>query len=184
MTREAVVRLAGVEYRVRVENGAAGETYASVEGPSGSRRFRVDRLGDDLLLLDGSPVEARVTSRSQGGGVLEVRGERWPVAVLSGLEAALARAAGTAGSGTAAQSTIRAPMPGRVLAVEAEEGRRVNEGAPLFILEAMKMENEIRSPRAGVVRQLRVTAGDAVEGDQPLCDLVADDAGPAPRSDE
>jgi biotin carboxyl carrier protein len=57
---------------------------------------------------------------------------------------------------------VRAPMPGRVIAMLVEEGAQVQRGTPLLILEAMKMQNEIPSPADGEVLELRVVPGDAV----------------------
>jgi biotin carboxyl carrier protein len=76
---------------------------------------------------------------------------------------------GLAGAATGKATRIVAPMPGLVLAVEVEEGEVVREGQGLVIIEAMKMENEIRAPIGGRVRDLAVRSGDAVERDAPLC---------------
>ncbi len=59
--------------------------------------------------------------------------------------------------------TVRAPMPGLVLRVEVEEGQSIDVGTGLVVLEAMKMENEIKSPAGGRVSSIQVTAGQAVE---------------------
>ena len=58
---------------------------------------------------------------------------------------------------------IEAPMPGLILAVHVTEGDQVKEGDPLLILEAMKMENVILSPREGVIRKVAVQQGAAVD---------------------
>ncbi|MGQ9490692.1 MAG: acetyl-CoA carboxylase biotin carboxyl carrier protein subunit [Anaerolineae bacterium] len=57
---------------------------------------------------------------------------------------------------------IKAPIPGLVVKVPVEVGQEVAEGETLVILEAMKMENELRAPRRGVVSDVRVAAGDQV----------------------
>lgn len=57
---------------------------------------------------------------------------------------------------------IKAPIPGLVVKVPVEVGQEVAEGETLIILEAMKMENELRAPRRGVVSEVRVAAGDQV----------------------
>jgi len=59
-------------------------------------------------------------------------------------------------------------MPGLVVKVPADVGESVKAGQAVVILEAMKMENQIRSPRAGRVKAVRVTAGQAVEQGQVL----------------
>ena len=57
---------------------------------------------------------------------------------------------------------IKAPMPGRVIALEVEEGDAVEEGQGVVIIEAMKMENELKTHTPGQVKQVRVAVGDAV----------------------
>jgi len=65
-------------------------------------------------------------------------------------------------------STIVAPMPGLVLEIPIEVGQQVNEDDPLLILEAMKMENVLSSPREGVIKNISVAKGDTVEKKQLL----------------
>jgi biotin carboxyl carrier protein len=60
-------------------------------------------------------------------------------------------------------SQIEAPMPGLILDIQVSEGDQVQEGDALLILEAMKMENVILSPRDGVVKKVAVTKGMAVD---------------------
>jgi len=57
---------------------------------------------------------------------------------------------------------IKAPIPGLIRAVFVAEGDQVEAGQPLFILEAMKMENEIHAPKTGVVTQITVKSGQDV----------------------
>ena len=58
---------------------------------------------------------------------------------------------------------VNAPMPGKVLQVLVEPGHTVEEGQPLLVLEAMKMENVIKATAAGTVSEVPVNEGDAVE---------------------
>ena len=60
-------------------------------------------------------------------------------------------------------SQIEAPMPGLILDIQVSEGDAVQEGDPLLVLEAMKMENVILSPRDGVVKKIAVSRGMAVD---------------------
>jgi biotin carboxyl carrier protein len=59
-------------------------------------------------------------------------------------------------------------MPGRVVKVLVKVGEKVAAGQPAVVVEAMKMENELRAPRAGLVLNLRCTEGETVEAGQDL----------------
>ena len=61
------------------------------------------------------------------------------------------------------ESDIKAPMPGRVLKILVKEGDTVSEGDGLIVLEAMKMENIIKSTREGVLKHIQAVEGDSVE---------------------
>ena len=80
------------------------------------------------------------------------------------------RAAGSAAAASAARD-IKAAMPGKVVRLLTAPGAAVEAGQGLLILEAMKMQNELRSPRAGVVAALRVAEGDTVSTGQVLVTL-------------
>jgi acetyl/propionyl-CoA carboxylase alpha subunit len=67
---------------------------------------------------------------------------------------------------------IKAPIPGQIKAVFAAEGDRVEVGQPLFILEAMKMENEIHAPKSGVISEIRVKPGQDVLLREVLAEVV------------
>ena len=78
------------------------------------------------------------------------------------------RVRSAAGSGAGAARQVRAPMPGLVVAIQAEPGMAVVPGQPLIIMEAMKMQMEIRATHAGVVREVRVVPGQDVAGNDLL----------------
>jgi len=63
---------------------------------------------------------------------------------------------------------ITAPMPGKVIKVAVTENAEVSEGDPLLIIEAMKMQNELKAPRAGRIHQIHAKAGEAVSPQQTL----------------
>jgi biotin carboxyl carrier protein len=62
-------------------------------------------------------------------------------------------------------------MPGRIVRVLVSEGDTVTKGTPLVVVEAMKMENEIKSPRDGTVTRVAIGAGDLVESRAVLVEL-------------
>ncbi|MBA2299004.1 MAG: acetyl-CoA carboxylase biotin carboxylase subunit [Actinobacteria bacterium] len=110
---------------------------------------------------------------------VEVRGRRYDVTLLE-LEppwAELARRRRTrsrGGMGAAGNDAVVSPMQGTVLKVEVADGDAVEEGRVLCLVEAMKMENEIRAHRAGNVAQLSVAVGEAVASGQVICLVLGD----------
>ena len=88
-----------------------------------------------------------------------------PAAAPAASPAAPAAApAAVSGSGT----PVKSPMPGTILSVNVYEGKAVNEGDVLFILEAMKMENEIVAPTSGTVNKIVASKGSSVATDEVL----------------
>ncbi len=67
---------------------------------------------------------------------------------------------------------LKAPMPGLVVSVPVSDGQEVAKGDVLIILESMKMQNELKSPRDGKISRLRVKVGDSVERKQTLLSVV------------
>jgi biotin carboxyl carrier protein len=119
------------------------------------------------LILDNRSYEVFVERRAGVYHVM-IRGDLFVIDVE---EARLKQLKAMSGQAHVEQDagTITAPMPGMVIKVLVEAGQAVEAGQGLMILEAMKMENQILCPRAGVVRSLGVVAGQTVN----LGDLLA-----------
>ena len=72
---------------------------------------------------------------------------------------------------SASAGDIVAPIPGVVIKIMVKKGDFVNEGDPIMILEAMKMESEINADASGRIIAIKVSEGDAVQEDQPLMQI-------------
>ena len=83
-----------------------------------------------------------------------------------------APAAAPVAAAPAGGEKVTSPMPGNILAVNVSNGQSVKSGDVLFILEAMKMENEILAPCDGVVSAVSVTKGQTVETGVLLCTIA------------
>src|SRR5919206_5301871 len=97
------------------------------------------------LIVDGKSHEAYVAPGDDDWQVL-LRGRLYPVAVEDEREKRLRSAAG-GGVAEAGEFHLRAPMPGLVVAIPVAEGQAVKKGQVVIILESMKMQNELKSPR-------------------------------------
>ena len=110
------------------------------------------------LLVGGQSVEAGAVAVEGGYSVL-LRGRVFDVALREAQGAGLLPARASAGGAT----RVTAPMPGRLVKVLVQEGDDVAEGQGLLVMEAMKMENELRAPRAGRVKELPARERQAVD---------------------
>ncbi len=143
---------------------------------------RVDgeRIEVELAHDAGTPVRsARVGGRSvrvrprrngRGDWSLELDGRRYRAEVLDRGQEAIRAAKQAAGTGTG-PAPLRAPMPGLVVRVEVAEGDRVEPGDGLVIVEAMKMENELRAEAPARVQKVHAEPGTPVEKDQILVEF-------------
>ena len=86
-------------------------------------------------------------------------------------KAAAPKAAAPAKSGAAGSVKVNAPMPGKILAVKANVGDKVTKGQVIFVLEAMKMENDIVAPQDGTIASIDTAAGNSVESGETLATL-------------
>jgi pyruvate carboxylase subunit B len=122
------------------------------------------------LLLGGRPTTLAIESLGRGHWALAPGGERWEMEVLDERARHIRSLTGTAERhrGT---PVLKAPMPGLVLRVQVTPGQRVPAGAGLVVLEAMKMENELKAAAAVVIKAVRVQPGAAVEKGQVLLEF-------------
>jgi biotin carboxyl carrier protein len=125
-------------------------------------------LGYDSWTIAWQQLEGRPPRWALGAA-----GERFEIEAQDDrsrqIEALTGQGRKVAGSGV-----IKAPMPGLVVRVEVTAGQSVAAGTGLVVVEAMKMENELRATAAGVVAQIHVAPGDKVEKGQVLITLQSE----------
>ncbi len=114
------------------------------------------------LVLDGRPITLTVESMGPGRWRVGRAGLAPEVEVLDERLRHIRSLTGN-GARKGGSGVLKAPMPGLVVRVEVEPGQQVTAGAPLVVLEAMKMENQLAAPAAGTVTEVRVRPGATVE---------------------
>jgi biotin carboxyl carrier protein len=122
------------------------------------------------LIIDGKSYEAYVYTEEENIQVL-FQGRSFSISVEDEREKRL-RAAGGSTVSENAEYLLRSPMPGMVISIPVSEGQKVKKGDVLLILESMKMQNELKSPREGILSRVKVQPGDNVEQRQILLSVV------------
>ena len=140
---------------------------AEIDGRRYTLEVRASDEHDYLIFKDTKVFECRVNSHSGSRDIFDVtlRGKTYPITVIDPRRLRMDADSDRHHHGTA---EIAAQMPGKVVRVLVEAGQEIASGAPLLIVEAMKMQNEMKSPRAGIVVSVNVSAGETVEAGQLL----------------
>jgi len=116
------------------------------------------------ILKNNTPYQAEIiaTDFIKKTYTVKVNNSTYTVAIANALDM-LIKEMGFEVGASKQVNAIKAPMPGLILEISVEVGQEVKENDPLLILEAMKMENSILSPRDGVIKSVTMTKGAAVE---------------------
>lgn len=122
----------------------------------------MNNKGYSAVLVSHNPEEKTMT--------INVNGNDYEIAVKDKYDILLQQM-GISAKSTATVNNIKAPMPGLIVNILAPEGTEVKKGDGLLILEAMKMENAIKSPRDGKIKKVHVQLRQAVEKNQVLLDF-------------
>jgi biotin carboxyl carrier protein len=144
-----------------------GRLFAEID----DRHYEVDvhESGSNgyLLISNGHVFDCRVEGRPESGKPVEVIvcTTRYAITLTDLKRLSSATSASTQGDDAA---RIIAPMPGKVVRVLVEVGSQIEAGAPIIVVEAMKMQNEMKSPKAGTVIALNIQTGDTVNGGDVL----------------
>lgn len=147
----------------------------------GSVRIGETMMAAHIADVEGTPVQMLTIGRAihrvvvergtaRGSYILWIDGWRFEVDALDERTRAIRDAAAVAGAASGPAPLV-APMPGMIVRVLVAEGDDVVAGQPLVVMEAMKMENELRSPAAGKVGAIKAMPGSAVEKGARLIEL-------------
>jgi 3-methylcrotonyl-CoA carboxylase alpha subunit len=160
--RRVSLRSGDVVQDVVVEAAPAGGWCLAVGDRQAAARGTLAPDGELQAQLGDRRVHASVVIGGERRHVF-FAGRSWPLVLVDSLH--------TGGSGDEAAGSLRAPMPGKVIALAVAPGARVEKGAALVVLEAMKMEHTITAPRSGVVKAFRYAPGDQVSDGAELLEF-------------
>ena len=150
-------------YQVALQNGVTlnNQSYPLDIHPYG------DRLFHSIHRQAGYAIELLEADYARKHFVMKVCGEVVTVQLKNDLDR-LVEQLGMAQTTETVVKEVTAPMPGLIVGLAVEAGQTIKQGDSLLTLEAMKMENVIKSPVDGVVDVVRVSPGDSVEKNQLL----------------
>jgi biotin carboxyl carrier protein len=124
------------------------------------------------LLVDGRSVNVAAETAEAGTWDIALDGLRFRAEVLDERTRAIRQMTGRA-AGPRGPRPVRAPMPGMIVRIEVEPGQSVKSGQGIVIVEAMKMENELKAEGDGVVARILVEPGQAVQKGAVLVEFEA-----------
>lgn len=155
-----------VEVDVEIRRQAE-KVFANVDGREYQLEAHASPAGVTLLAADGKVYDCRVDGQPASGQAFDVFvGANHYTATLADPKRLRGAAAASAHADGAAR--IVAPMPGKVVRVLVARGESVEAGAGIVVVEAMKMQNEMKAPKAGTVTTLNVEVGTTVNGGDVL----------------
>jgi len=160
------VKVADRVHRVELEKIESG-WHCKVDGQETPLDAVSTQDGVLSILLDGKSYEIKQENTGTDFNIV-VGGLRFPTQIR---DPRSLRSRRSADSGTEGVKKIVAPMPGKVVRILAQPGTAVEHGQGVIVIEAMKMQNELKSPKKGIVKKLTVHEGAAVEAGQSLAEV-------------
>ena len=160
-----IAKLGERTYTVEVEDLGKSVYRVSVDGSEFLLDGNKTGRGNYSLIVDNRSFEVDIDVSEDDYRVL-VDGRNYHIHLLD--ERRMRLGGVQAGIELQGRQRVSVPMPGKVVAVLVCEGDQVERGQGLVIVEAMKMENEVRSPIHGEVKEVKVKAGDSLEAGATL----------------
>jgi biotin carboxyl carrier protein len=141
--------------------------FAEIDGRNYQLNVHESGTGKHLIISDGQVFDCLVEGRPESGKPSNVTVGTLQFAVTI-TDPKRLRGVSDAGSHAAEAAQILAAMPGKVVRILVEVGAQVEAGASIAVVEAMKMQNELKSPKAGAVTSVNVQAGQTVNAGDVL----------------
>jgi biotin carboxyl carrier protein len=158
--------IAGEKHELRIRREGT-RVLVEIDGRSVEADVRETESGGYLLIIDGRVYDCRVGLNVKQPEKTEVR-VRNRVYSITLSDPKRLRAAESAATHDDGSAQIVAQMPGKIVRVHVEAGSQVEAGDAIVVVEAMKMQNEMKSPRAGTVTVLNAKAGETVNAGEVL----------------
>ena len=163
MKLRAIIQEVEIDVEIRREGG---QVFASVDGREYQLEAHASPSGVTLLTSDGQVFDCRVEGQAAGQAVdVFVGSDQYAVTLI---DPKRLRGAAAASAHTDGAARIVASMPGKVVRVLVVKDASVEAGAGIVVVEAMKMQNEMKAPKAGTVVTLNVDVGTTVNGGDVL----------------
>lgn len=161
---EVIIKNKPVNVRLEEDRLSVGEANIEVS---------IEATGDDVysILLNNRTVEVHVHQVSDKIYTVSANEGSFEVKLVDKRDRLL-QEFGLSTDNQSQELNVRAPMPGLVLEILVKEGDTVQEGTGLLILEAMKMENELRASASGTIKAIHVKAGEAIKKNDLLIEIT------------
>ncbi|MGE4546462.1 MAG: biotin/lipoyl-containing protein [Desulfurella sp.] len=161
-----LVKMDDVEYKVLVKEIEANKFEVHIDDKSYVVDARLTEGSVYSLLINNESFEADIDYKDENNYHVLTEGDLFKINVIDEMKAKLLQRRG--GGVVEGKQVLKSDMPGRVISVKVAVGDSVQEGDILLILEAMKMQNEIKAPKSGEVKELFVKEGENIAADAKL----------------
>jgi len=161
-----LVKMDDVEYKVLVKEIEANKFEVHIDDKSYVVDARLTEGSVYSLLINNESFEADIDYKGENNYHVLTEGDLFKINVIDEMKAKLLQRRG--GGVVEGKQVLKSDMPGRVISVKVAVGDSVQEGDILLILEAMKMQNEIKAPKSGEVKELFVKEGENIAADAKL----------------
>jgi len=163
-------KLSDKEHVIEIDNNEAG---ISVFLDGNHQRVELQRIGESNLysLIADNKSHQLFIEKKQDGYLISINGHKYRV-TIEDEKSRLLRSLIKTDAAQHGPIEVKSPMPGLIVRINVAEGQEIQKDDSLVIIEAMKMENEIRANSNGVVKKLLIKEGDSVDKGAALMMII------------